>query len=297
MKKMEKINNISSRLVLILLFMFLTAGFITEEAYAQERSRIRMNYVKKSSGDKLITLTLYAGRGKDMVLLNDQTITLSAANEDTTVVLTELLTNAEGVAQLMIENGYPFPLDEEGFTMIEASYEGNDEYRGATSEMEVKELEMEMEFNTEDSVKMVSVRAFERDSDGNEVPVDGLFMYVGVQRLYSILPIGEIMTSEDGVYSIEFPDDIPGDSTGSFTVVARIDDNEYYGSVEKRSDITWGTPVSYDHGPTQRKLWTDEAPLWMIASVFIVLAGAWFHFFLSIYKLSRIKKVAGDLQA
>lgn len=297
MKKMEKVNNISSPLVIMLFFLTFAIGFSTQETSAQERSRIRMNYVKKSSGDKLITLTLYAGRGKDMVFLNDQPIILSAANEDITFVLTELTTNAEGVAQLMIENGYPFPLDEEGFTLIEASYEGNDDYSAASSDMEVKELEFDMEFNIEDSVKMVSIRAFERDSEGNEVPVDGLFMYVGVQRLYSILPVGEIMTSEDGVYSIEFPDDIPGDSTGSFTVVARIDDNEYYGSVEKRAEITWGTPVTYELGPTQRKLWTDEAPLWMIASVFIILAGAWFHFFLSIYKLSKLKKVARDLQA
>jgi hypothetical protein len=288
MNQMKKINKIP--LVFILFFMV----FTMQETYAQERARIRMDYVKKSSGDKMIALTLYAGRGKDMVYLIDQTITLSASNGNTTQVLTELTTNAEGVAQLMIENGYRFPLDDEGFTRFEASYEGNDDFRAASSELEVKELEFDIEFSEEDSVKTVSVRAYEHDSEGNEIPVDGLFMYVGVQRLYSILPVGEIMSSEEGVYTIEFPDDIPGDSTGTFTVVARIEFNDFYGSVEKTAEISWGTPVSYELQPLQRRLWTDEAPLWMILSVFIVLAGAWFHFFLSIYKLSRIKKVAGD---
>jgi hypothetical protein len=293
MNKMKKIYKIPSSLVFVIFFLFI-AGTALHDANAQERARIRMNYQKKSSGDKMITLTLYAGRGKDMVYLDDQAITLSASNGDTTVILTELITNAEGVAQLMIENGYSFPLDTEGFTRIESAYEGNENYSAASSELEVKELEFDLEFSEEDSVKTISIRAYERDSEGNEVPVDGLFMYVGVQRLYSILPIGEIMSSEDGVYSIEFPDDIPGDSTGTFTVVARIEDNDYYGSVEKKAEISWGTPVSYEIQPHQRKLWTDEAPLWMIISVFIVLAGAWYHFFLSIYKLSRIKKVAGD---
>ncbi|MBS0000539.1 MAG: hypothetical protein KFF73_16285 [Cyclobacteriaceae bacterium] len=291
---MSFFNRINPHLIIGLITLLFITGAFQQEAAGQERSRIRLSFVKKSSGDKLITATLYAGRGKSMVYLENELITLTASSADTTVALAELTTSTEGTAQLMIENGYRFPLDEEGFTLIEASFEGNDEYSSASSDIEVKDLEFDLDFSIEDSVKTVSVRAYERDSIGNEVPVDGLFMYVGVQRLYSILPVGEIMSSEEGVYSIEFPDDIPGDSTGTFTVVARIDDNEYYGSVERKEDIAWGTPVSFELEAPQRKLWTDEAPLWMIASVFIVLAGAWFHFFLSIYKLSRIKKVAGD---
>lgn len=265
------------------------------EAVAQERSRIRMNFVKRSSGDKMITLTLYAGRGKNIVYLSDQIITLTASSDGNTVELTTLTTDENGVAQLMIEDGYQFPLDEEGFTTIEASFDGNEEYRASSADIEIKDLNFEMEFIEEDSIKKVAVRAYETDSVGNEIPVDGLFLYVGVQRLYSILPIGEIMDSEEGIYSIEIPDNIPGDSTGSYTIVARIEFNDFYGTVEKMATVQWGTPVSYKLEPPERKLWTDEAPLWMITSVFVILVGAWYHFFLSIYKLNKIKKVAGEL--
>ena len=294
MKNFEFLNWIPYRATLGMLFICFLMCFSQNEATAQERSRIRMNFVKRSSGDKMITLTLYAGRGRDMVYLSGQTITLTATSDGTTVELAQLTTNANGMAQLMVEDGYQFPLDEEGFTMIQANYEGNEEYRAASSEIEIKDLHFELAFDEVDSVKTVMVRAFETDSLGNEIPVDGLFMYVGVQRLYSILPIGEIMESEEGVYSIEFPDDIPGDSTGAYTVVARIQDNDFYGTVEKTASIQWGTQVSYHLEPPERKLWTDEAPLWMITSVFVVLVGAWYHFFLSIYKLNKIKKVAKD---
>jgi hypothetical protein len=277
-------------LIPVILFL---VGFIPEKAISQERTRLRMSFVKNSSGDKMITMTLYSGRGRNMVFLEDQLITLTASNADTTVELAQLTTNAEGVAQLMVENGYTFPLDEEGFTLIEATYDGNEEYRGSSNDLEIKDLEFDLEFTIEDSIKMVSVKAYELDTTGNEIPVDGLFMYVGVERLYSILPVGEIFSSEEGIYSIEFPDDIPGDSIGNLTIVARIEDNDFYGSVQKKAEVPWGTPVLYDIDPPRRKLWTDEAPLWMILSVFIILTGAWFHFFLSIYKLSKIKKVAG----
>jgi hypothetical protein len=49
-------------------------------------------------------------------------------------------------------------------------------------------------------------------------------------------------------------------------------------------------PVSYEVKPLPRQLFTDEAPFWMIASVFIILIGAWYHFFLSISKLIKLKK-------
>jgi len=284
----------STQLFLALLFFCFLTGFNSQEAIGQERSRIRMNFVKRSSGDKMITVTLYAGRGRDMIFLQDQLISLTASNNDTTVELAELSTNAEGMAQLMIEEGYRFPLDEEGFTMIEATFDGNDEYTGSSNDIEVKDLDFDIQFSIEDSIKTVSVTAYELDSAGNEIPVDGLFLYVGIQRLYSILPIGEIMSSEDGVYTVEFPDDIPGDPSGSFTVVARIEDNDYYGSVERRADVEWGIPVSFEIEPPARRLWTDEAPLWMITSVFVVLVGAWYHFFLSIYKLNKIRKVAKE---
>jgi hypothetical protein len=294
MKNARFFSKKSSKFLIWILILCFLMSFTHQEAAAQERSRIRMNIVKKSSGDKIITLTLYAGRGRDMVYLADQTLTLTASSDGTTIELAQLATNENGVAELMIQKGFQFPLDEDGFTTIEANYDGNDEYRGSSTDMEIKDLTFDLEFIEEDSIKTVKVRAYETDSLGNEVPVDGLFMYVGVQRLYSILPVGEIMDSDEGEYSIEFPDNIPGDSTGTYTVVARIEFNDYYGTVEKKASVQWGTPVSYRLQPPERKLWTDEAPLWMITSVFVILVGAWYHFFLSIYKLNKIKKVAED---
>ncbi len=297
MKKRDDIFNIKLSLKTLLGVMLAAFMLIPEEASAQERSRMRMSFQKDNQGDKHLTITLYAGRGRNMVFLEDATISLTAANNDTTVHLADLTTNSEGVAKLKIEEGYRFPLDEEGFTIIDASYEGTDEYRSASTDIGIKDLNFELNFDIVDSVKTVSVRATEKDSLGNDVPVDGLYMYIGVQRLFSILPVGEVYSSEDGVYSIELPDDIPGDSAGNYTVVARIEDNEYYGSVQKRGEIQWGIPVSFEPRPLPRKLWTDEAPLWMIFSVFIILTGAWFHFFYSIFKLSKIKKVAGEAAA
>lgn len=279
-------------LVFLLIGVFSLTDIIITSASAQERSRIRLNYRKNSDESKTITSILFAGRGKNMVYLENDTIILTASANDSTVELARVQTDAKGVGLLQIEKGYQFPTDEDGFTVIEAAFEGNGEYKASSNDLLVKDLNFDISFEVVDSVKTVSVKATETGKEGNPVPVEGLYVYVGVDRLFSILPVGEVYSSKNGLYTLQFPDDIPGDSTGTFTVIARIEDNDFYGSVEKKASVAWGLPVSYKLKPPQRKLWTNEAPLWMIFSIFIVLTGAWFHFFLSIYKLSKIKKVS-----
>jgi hypothetical protein len=89
---------------------------------------------------------------------------------------------------------------------------------------------------------------------------------------------------------MEFPDDIPGDSAGMLTIVARVVEHDHFGTATKTKSIDWGVPVSYEVKPLPRQLFTDEAPLWMIIGVFIALVGAWYHFFLSIFKLYNLKR-------
>ena len=58
--------------------------------------------------------------------------------------------------------------------------------------------------------------------------------------------------------------------------------------------MQWGLPVSYEVKPLPRQLWSNEAPLWMIFSVFVVLAAAWFHFVLAIISVIKVKKAARE---
>ena len=138
-------------------------------------------------------------------------------------------------------------------------------------------------------MKVLTVQAKEKNGEGELIPVGDLDVDIGVQRLYSVLPLDAIETDEEGIGTLEFPNDVPGDSTGMITVVARIDEHEYFGTVTKSQSIKWGIPVSYKLKKISRQLFTDEAPLWMIIAVFVVLVGAWYHFFLSVLKLRKIK--------
>lgn len=287
---MNNIFKYISFLSVVLLILLPEGIGIAQDNPAKERSRLYLNYEKLSNHDRKLKVTLSAGRGKDLVWIQGAPVTLYESANDSTVELAQINTDENGKSELIVKSGYPFIKDDDGFTNFSAVYRGNDSYRRSSSEISIKNVEVELGTDLKDSVKTVSIYVYENDTEGNQVPVEGLDLNIGVQRLFSILQIGQIQTDAEGKGSIEFPDDLPGDSLGMVQVIARIDENEYYGTVNSRSTVDWGIPVSYEIKPLPRQLWTNEAPLWMIFSVFIVLSAAWFHFVVAIINISKIKK-------
>jgi hypothetical protein len=73
--------------------------------------------------------------------------------------------------------------------------------------------------------------------------------------------------------------------------VVFVEDHDDYGTITKSATINWGTLVDYSDHVIGRSLFGDEAPLWMIISVFIILTGAWLNFIRAIIRIVRIKKL------
>jgi len=293
MKRMNSIflnKLIISLITGILLFSLSSPAFCNLQA--KERTRLRSYFFIHSNGDRQISVLLTSGRGRNMRNVSDASIELSIDLGDSALFLTDLITDENGSADLFIESDYNLPVDEEGITTILAEYIGNDSLRAASSDIEIKDVFLEISFDVEDSLKLLTVLANELDAAGERIPVEGLDIIIGIDRLYSILPIDAIETDENGIGTLEFPNDIPGDSIGMILIVATIDEHDYFGTVTKIEPIDWGIPVSYELKPLPRQLFTDEAPLWMILAVFIVLVGAWYHFFLSISKLYKLRNAA-----
>ncbi len=287
-----KYFKILSLIILIGTVLVATAIPTLGKVQEKERTRLRMYYSKLPSGYKQISVILTSGRGKNTLNVADATINLSVELEDSTLFLTDIITKTDGTAELQIEEGYKFPTDEDGFTTILAEYDGNDSLRAASSDLEIKDVFLTLSFEIEDSLKILTVKAEEPGGDGNRVPVEGLDIKIGIERLYSILDIDVVETDEEGLGILEFPNDLPGDSLGNLKILALIDDHDDYGTMSVSGDVDWGLSVSYYAKPLPRQLYSDEAPLWMITAVFIILMGAWYHFFLSIFKLYKLKKAA-----
>ena len=293
---MFSLKNIYKTISLALLLVcvgLITINEVNAKVNAKkERVRMKLYYSKNDAGERMISIGLTAGSGKKMHGVKNGEVLLTSVLNDSIFVLATLETDTLGVVNLYLAQDYKLPMDEDGKSVIEVSYEGNEIYRSASNDIEIFDIDLEFAFEIEDSVKYLSVAANKIDGKGNKIPVEELDIFIGVQRLYSVLPIDDVETDEDGIGMLEIPDDLPGDAEGNLTFVAKIEDHDEFGTVTKSGNQAWGIPVSYEVKPLPRQLFTDEAPLWMIASVFIMLLGAWYHFFLSISKLIKLKKSA-----
>ncbi len=278
--------------VILMGFGLMTTPDSQAKTNAKERVRMKLYYSKNDAGERMFSIALTAGSGKDMHGVKNAEVMLTSVLEDSTYVLATVETDTLGEVKLFLSEDYALPMDEDGISTIEAIYEGNDVYRSASNDIEISDLKLEFSFDVIDSVKYLKVHANRIDGEGNLVPVEELDINIGVQRLFSILPMDEVTTDEDGIGELEITDELPGDAEGTLTFVARLEDHDEFGTVVKSASQAWGAPVSYEVHPLPRQLFTDEAPLWMIASVCIILLGAWYHFFLSISKLVKLKKAA-----
>ncbi|MDX1285817.1 MAG: hypothetical protein R3182_12425 [Draconibacterium sp.] len=288
MKKDHKIK-ILNKVIATILFI----GFLVQTSAIQAqsvRSRLKITYEKNSDGTKELNAKLLLRQGRRYIPAPDFEIEFTATNNKEVTRFGTGTTNTDGEAMMIISSEYKVPVNEENYSTFTATFAGNDTCRSSTSDVEVKDISINVEVSDIES-KTVMVTLLEKDSTGNQIPVADEFLSISIERLYSLLPIGDGMTDENGIFEFTYEDEIPGDAEGNINLVIRLEESELYGTVEAESKAKWGTPVSNEVDVSARALWSDQAPLWMLIAVFIVLIGAWFNFGLAIYNLLKIKKV------
>jgi hypothetical protein len=57
--------------------------------------------------------------------------------------------------------------------------------------------------------------------------------------MFSQLKVGEV-SIEEGEGIFEFPNDIPGDTLGMVTILAKIVDHDDFANLAKSQDVAWG---------------------------------------------------------
>lgn len=226
---------------------------------------------------------------KDRIPITDALIQFYAADHDSIMPLGEIKTNNKGIAEFIVPATKSIYANEDGYQSFTALFKGTKGLKKQKKSVEVKDLFLELSLSEIDSVNMVSIEAFEKDSIGDRVYVEELDIVFSVGGMLSRMPIEEGST-EDGKYEFEMPNDIPGDINGDFKFYAFVDDHDDYGTVLQMSQSNWGV---FDdiQVPEKNKLWTDAAPIWMYIVLTILLVGAWANYVYAVVKLWKIKKI------
>lgn len=222
-----------------------------------------------------------------------ETINFYLVNQSDSL-LGKVITDDKGTARLPIDNSLIQPDDDVHIHVFKAAIENSEKFRNATTELEVAEASMEVDFKG-DSVHQVSIRLTTLDSAGNRIPVSGEFVKLYVQRMFSNLPVGdeEFPTDDAGEVVLGFPDDIPGDQNGMLRVIVKLENHELFGNLIFEKDVNWGTPVTERDIITKGEIWASRAnaPMWLVILVNVILVGIWGTIAYIVYQLIKISKI------
>jgi hypothetical protein len=158
-----------------------------------------------------------------------------------------------------------------------------------------KKARLELDFREEKGKKYIIAKANDFTHDSIGAPIEEIDLYIYVERMFSLLPIGDRFneTDENGELTIEFPTDLPGDTTGRVNVIVKIEDADEYADTSFSKTINWGIPLVIDKSENKRALWaaSANAPISLLIltnSLILIVWGIIFYICLKIYHISKI---------
>jgi len=278
----------------------ISAVFQPMKSHAEEKpdststpveSRLALNYLC-GADSVVLTATLTIKKGEITLALENAMVEFTALNGAVSNLLGTAKTDQEGIAVYKV----PFtglPADKDGMIAYLAKFTANDKYPAAEASFTAKPAKIRLFFSIEDSLRILKVAATQKNEKGEDIAIPKETVLIYIPRLFSLLKIGEITLDDNGTGTLEFPKEIVGDTLGNLIVIAKIEEHDKFGFAQGQNLINWGVHKQYYKAEVpSRELWTPIAPLWMIITLLVMLAGVWAHYMYAVYELVMIKRLS-----
>jgi hypothetical protein len=285
---------------ILFLATLISAAFQPMKSFAEEKtdstntpieSRLALNYLC-GVDSVILTATLSIKKGEATLALENALVELTTSNGTNSILLGKLKTDQEGNAVFKISTS-GLPANSDGLIAYTAKFISSDKYPGAEASFSAKPGKIRLFFSIEDSLRILKVTATQKNEKNEDVAIPKETVLVYIPRLFSLLKIGEITLDENGTGTMEFPKEIVGDTLGNLVVVAKIEESDKFGFLQGKNLINWGVHKQYYTAEVpSRELWTPIAPLWMIITLLVMLAGVWAHYMYAVYELVMIKRLS-----
>lgn len=277
----------------ILSLIFISINLKLNAQDELKRTYLKLYYTKNSDGSKSLTANISYKENRKFVAVQNETISFYSG-VDLDKLIKKVKTNSNGEVVIVVPE--ELQADSLGFFYFAAKFKETETFKRSNKEISIKDSRLELSFNQKSAGRTITVKAFEIRDEEEDLPLSEEDVYIFVPTLFGDMQIGR-SSLEDGVCQIEFPSDLPGDSVGDLEIIAKIIDSEVYGEVVKTENIPWGKPkpiYQIEETSEKGKLWTYNAPLWMVITLSILLIGVWSHFGFVIYKMYKINKEGSE---
>ncbi len=196
-------------------------------------------------------------------------------------------TNSDGFANFRIDDKNKLQKNEDGYYIVSVVFGGDEMHRKQDSEVEFRNGRIEVEAVERDSVKVLLIKAFDADS---MLPFSEQSVTIMTPRLFSNLILAEEETDENGEIEYMFTSDVIVNVGKELNIICSMLETDEYGTISAVNVTDWGIPCPVIQERASRKLWSPDAPLWMLITFFILMGLVWGHFGIIAYKLYQVKK-------
>jgi len=274
--------------------LFLSSGLKSQSGPADSKPRetyLTLTYLCTSNDSVCLTANLKVYKKNGSLALMNATIDFSSGQDENFIPVGSAPTDQEGNASVKIAVG-KLQRGKDRMIAYKATFAGSPKYYKNSAEFRAEPAKILISFSSVDTLHYINLTGSRNDLHGHEIPLSKEIVNLHVPRLFSLIKLGAVMLDEEGKASFKFPGNIVGDSLGNLTIIAGIEDNVQFGSVQAVSRINWGMPNEYRKSDvfSPRQLWTPSAPLWMIITLIVMLSGVWAHYMYAVWELIMIRR-------
>jgi hypothetical protein len=169
-------------------------------------------------------------------------------------------------------------------------------YQDMEEVVTVNDAKATIEYNGKDSIKTMTAHLYEW-KDNAYVPVPEAELKLCIKRTFNYLPMGDegTTTAETGMISAEVPNDVPGNSDGTITLAARLEEHDSYGTLEVTQNVPWSV-LPKKNPERGRTLWSpgDNAPWLLVITSLTIIIIIWGTIIYLIYLLIQVKKLGNS---
>lgn len=250
-------------------------------------TKMQAAYYKDQVGQERIVARLLIKSERYEPFANME-VSFFVASDTSKILLEKMTTNDKGEAIYMLQAMDKTYTDATGLLAFEVTYDGSATAESASKDIQVKMADLKVSFFQEDTSKFIAVEAFEINGVDSITPIDAVEIGLYIKGTFSYFNIAKEVTEEDGKLIVPFPVQMPGDTLGVLTIVAKIEDNDLYGNIESWGNINWAkqVPLAVE---AQRGLGDTDAPLWMVYTLIVLLSAVWLHYAYVIFLVIKIK--------
>ena len=280
----------------LLLFLAVTTCVVAQDSTVNLPS-VNVRYFVKDNNVQYITVQSRIKEGRKFNPLPKREVALYLDSADNTNLIAKIITDKKGEGSCTLPPSLKDKWNNSNKHSFIAVLKGEKGEEEITSTLEITKAKIAIDTSNTDGTRSINVKVLY--ADNNEwLPAKDVEMKVGVDRSGSVLSAGDeatYTTDSTGIVNVEFKKlNLPGDKTGNFMLVAKVEDNEQYGNLIIEKSVPWGTATKVDNTFfDQRTLWTTRfrTPFWLLLMAYSIVIGVWGTIIYLVMQIVKIKKL------